>query len=538
MYNRPIGVKKSQFIGDTAAPPSAATFDYVYNGRNTKITFTDLIASLGVTGSIEQGGDPLGYPVLDTQGSVNVIRNLVEGFGISVEITPENDLKLSTNFSFDDTGARIVDDPESPAPNFRSIVAGSGITVGASAGRIQISATDIPQATKTITVYEESDFGAPVAGVYTLDADTDYFIVSDITTNNSFYGEGTVQLRGTGDRIASLTYTGAGTMFVFDNPQVRMFNLTINCNSSPTSTWLEVTSDGSGSMAGERVDIMASNLGEVSDLGFFDFGTSGFNITDSGGYGLKFLGTTGGIFGLSNPFIFNMGNGIIFDLGTVVFEKIDIQDPVIFNTNPSATFISGLPDSGNISSVGTGGTGTVRDGQINGSIVEFSGIDSDDDRWIFKGNNTIRDTRRDAIVSTQGNTTATTISALSQPEKMVSVFSELRASGFSSDATGTITNTQTKGVVAPVTMSISGRMDSSTDKDCIFYIAKGVAPLDSSDIITETAIEISLHRTKTYSATLVWQGVIEAGESIELWGEQVEGPVDDIILRAASIRID
>jgi hypothetical protein len=283
---------------------------------------------------------------------------------------------------------------------------------------------------------------------------------------------------------------------------------------------------------------MASNLGEVSDLGFFDFGTSGFNITDSGGYGLKFLGTTGGIFGLSNPFIFNMGNGIIFDLGTVVFEKIDIQDPVIFNTNPSATFISGLPDSGNISSVGTGGTGTVRDGQINGSIVEFSGIDSDDDRWIFKGNNTIRDTRRDAIVSTQGNTTATTISALSQPEKMVSVFSELRASGFSSDATGTITNTQTKGVVAPVTMSISGRMDSSTDKDCIFYIAKGVAPLDSSDIITETAIEISLHRTKTYSATLVWQGVIEAGESIELWGEQVEGPVDDIILRAASIRID
>jgi len=194
MYNRPIGVKKSQFIGDTAAPPSSATFDYVYNGRNTKIPFSDLIASLGVTGSIEQGGPALTVPVLDSQGSVNVIRNLKAGFGVSIEIDTENAIEIATDFTFNSTGVAIVDDPASPSPTFRSLIAGDGVNIGSSAGQIQISVSDTPQSTKTITVYEESDFGTPVGGVYTLDADTDYFIVADITTNNSFYGEGTCLL--------------------------------------------------------------------------------------------------------------------------------------------------------------------------------------------------------------------------------------------------------------------------------------------------------------------------------------------------------
>jgi hypothetical protein len=53
--NRVVGVKKSQFGGGTVVSGSA-TFDYVENNKNIKITFEDLINNFGVTGTLEQGG--------------------------------------------------------------------------------------------------------------------------------------------------------------------------------------------------------------------------------------------------------------------------------------------------------------------------------------------------------------------------------------------------------------------------------------------------------------------------------------------------
>ena len=537
-FNRPIGVKKSQFLGKTTTPDDSATFDYVYQGMNIKIPYSDFLAGLGVTGTIVQGGDPLQYPVLDPQGSVNVIRNLEAGFGISIAVSPLNGLELSTAFSFDETGAVLVDDPESPTPLFRSLVAGAGIAIGASAGQIQISASEVPLSTKTITVSKETDFGTPVDGVYILESDTDYFLINDIVTANRFAASGNIQFRGSGDVITSLTYTGIDAMFTIVNCNMRMFNLTMSCIGSPSSTWLSVDDDGSGSFAGERISVFCSGLGEINDLGFFAFSTAAFNVVDAAGTGFTFTGLNGGIFNLTNSFLFNMSGGKIFDLGSAVFDKFDLQNSTLFNMEPAATFISGLADSGNISDVGSGGIGVVRDTQITGSIIELDGIDVDDDRWSFTGNNTIRDTRRDAIITTQDNTLLTPMPVLGVPAKMVAVFTELRTSGYSSDSTGTITSTQTKDDVVPVTISISGRMDDENDKDCVFYIAKGIAPLTSADIIDDISIEVSLHQTKTFSATLVWQGVVAVGESMELWGAQTEGPADAILLVDASFRVD
>ena len=134
------GTKKSNFIGNTLIP-SGTTFDFVTNGQNQKILDTDLYAALNVTGSLVQIGDPTGTPVLDIQGSVNGIRNITPGFGISSTINAENGITFATAFTFNQTGAKLVDDVTAAAPVFRSIVGGSGATVAEADGTITVSVT-------------------------------------------------------------------------------------------------------------------------------------------------------------------------------------------------------------------------------------------------------------------------------------------------------------------------------------------------------------------------------------------------------------
>lgn len=89
------GIKKSQFSA-LQSIPAGATFDFVTTaGTNIKITKADLLAALGVTGTIVQDGPVTAVPVLDTQGAVHNIRNLSPGAGILIEVDPENGILIS-----------------------------------------------------------------------------------------------------------------------------------------------------------------------------------------------------------------------------------------------------------------------------------------------------------------------------------------------------------------------------------------------------------------------------------------------------------
>ena len=125
--NRVQGVKKSQFIAGTSIS-GAATFDYVESGQNIKITFTDLLNNLGVTGTIVQGGNALATPVLDTQGAVNVIRNLEDGSGVKTSISVENGVTVEHNFAVDLIGVPIMGDSTALQPTMRSIGATGDIS--------------------------------------------------------------------------------------------------------------------------------------------------------------------------------------------------------------------------------------------------------------------------------------------------------------------------------------------------------------------------------------------------------------------------
>jgi hypothetical protein len=128
MTTRSDGRRKSQFIQKSAVD-AGGYLDYVVNGSNFKISYDDFVSGLGVTGSIVQTGAITGAPVLDVDGSINKIRNIENGSGILANVSAENGLILSHNFTASADGLPILLNTTAASPTIASIVAGAGISI-------------------------------------------------------------------------------------------------------------------------------------------------------------------------------------------------------------------------------------------------------------------------------------------------------------------------------------------------------------------------------------------------------------------------
>ena len=199
MVKRADGRKKSDFVAqDTVLANSF--MDYFVNNTNYRISYQDLVAGLGVTGSIVTTGDVSGSPVLEIDGTVNKIRNIENGSGIVTSITPTNGVKVSHNFTANADGLPILLNTTAASPTIASIVAGSGISVAAvNAGGIQITsiadeinAQVTMHGNATATVISTTDTPVKTAGT---------FVVGAVSTF-------------TADNTGKLTYTGAITTTV------------------------------------------------------------------------------------------------------------------------------------------------------------------------------------------------------------------------------------------------------------------------------------------------------------------------------------
>jgi hypothetical protein len=199
MVKRADGRKKSDFVAqDTVLANSF--MDYFVNNTNYRISYQDLVAGLGVTGSIVTTGDVSGSPVLEIDGTVNKIRNIENGSGIVTSITPTNGVKVSHNFTANADGLPILLNTTAASPTIASIVAGSGISVAAvNTNGIQITsiadeinAQVTMHGNATATVIATIDTPVKVAGTFVAGA------VSTFTADNT----------------GKLTYTGATTTTV------------------------------------------------------------------------------------------------------------------------------------------------------------------------------------------------------------------------------------------------------------------------------------------------------------------------------------
>lgn len=195
MSDRAYGVKQSDFTAQTSIP-SGSFLGFFANGYNYKISYTNFISGLGVTGTIVQDGAVTGTPVLDVQGTVNNIRNLEDGPGIVTNVSAENGIEISHNFTVDTTGEPLMQNISDPSPTFVSLVAGVGIDIATSGTTIEISnqlaaiyGQVYMQGNSTATVIASTATPVKVAGTWTVDIGSSF----------------------TGTTDGRLTYTGAET---------------------------------------------------------------------------------------------------------------------------------------------------------------------------------------------------------------------------------------------------------------------------------------------------------------------------------------
>lgn len=91
-----MAVKKSRFDQNSVIG-NDAFLDFFINGTNFKISKADFQAQLGATGTIVQNGPVTAVPVLDIQGSINAIRSLTAGPGITIELDAENGIVITND---------------------------------------------------------------------------------------------------------------------------------------------------------------------------------------------------------------------------------------------------------------------------------------------------------------------------------------------------------------------------------------------------------------------------------------------------------
>ena len=91
-----MGLKKSKFTAGTVIP-AGSTFDFVSNGQNFKIASSDLLAALGVTGTLTQLGSVTGSPVLNIDATNYQIRSIEAGSNIVIGLSPDNGIIISAS---------------------------------------------------------------------------------------------------------------------------------------------------------------------------------------------------------------------------------------------------------------------------------------------------------------------------------------------------------------------------------------------------------------------------------------------------------
>ena len=516
MSNQSKDRKISELVAQTALPADAY-ITYISNNTNYRISLADFVASLGVTGTIVQDGDVLGTPVLNTSGSVNNIRNLEPGSGISTSVSPENGITIEHNFIEDTGGVTAVVDLTADQPKFRSFVAGSGISVGASNGEIQIALSGIPTSTKTVVVNSINDFPAAVSGVITLQGDTEYAIRSDITTADRFVLGNKTVINGSDSVVITLTYSGSGIMFTSLNDNWSASKITFSCTSG---TFLSFTGTSTEIFQLHECVVTADILGTIDDFAGIHFDDTQFTVTTDG---LLFGGVNGVILLEANLGV--IAAGTLYDLGTATFSGFSVTDAFV-TLNGSSVFLDGAVSSANITS---GNLGSVHNSRFFGTGTPIQTISTADIRWEFRVNNGIPDTNKDCLMSQISNATATTIAIATTPVQLEGTWTEEDAFFFSTDTAGTMTYLGEKDIEVNVDMSFSAAPVSGSNKSVNFYVAKNGTHIPNSRAFNNISTG-DLSRT-----TLLWRVSLSQNDYIEAFvandTDTIDILVSDAVLR-------
>ncbi len=514
MSNQSNGRKISKFLQATSVT-SGAKFTYIVNNTNYSILDTDFYAALGVTGTIVQDGAVTGTPILDTAGTVNNIRNLEPGSGIKTSVSAENGVTIEQDFIEDTAGVTLVEDLTADQPNFRSIVAGTGVNVSGSGGEIQIALSAIPAGTKTVIVNDINDFPAAVAGVITLADETEYAIRNDITTASRFVLGDNCVISGADNIITKLTYSNSGVMFTSLNQSWSVSNITLSCTSG---TFVDFDGSGIELFQMRNSAVIADTLGTIDDVYGIHFDDTQFTVTTDG---FLFGGTNGVILLEANLSVIDAGT--LWDLGTATFSGFSITD-AFATLNGSSVFLDGAASSANITS---GNIGSIHNSRFFGTGTPLNTIAVGDIRWVFDLNNGIKDSTVDVLMSQVSNATDTVIATVNTPVKVAGTWNEEDAFSFTTDATGKMTYVGEKDIELNVSMSFTIAPVSGTNKNLAAYVA-----LNGTEITNSGAPAVIVSATNFQRVSTSWRVSLSPNDYIEGFAENRTDAVDILITDA------
>lgn len=513
--------KKSDFpaLSDI---PSDATLDFVSGGANYKIALADYLAAIGATGSISQVGNATGAPVLDVQGSVNGIRTISDGSGIKASINAWNGLTLEHNFTADATGVPVLTDTTSLSPTLRSIVAGSGIAVSQVDDTIVIADSGVVASTKTVVVNQKTDFPTAISGVITLESDTNYLLANDIAMGTDrLVLQDYTSIQGSGILTITLSYTGTGDLFTWVNSNINIGNLRISATNG--RVW-------NGSNVSEVIRMQNLSIDSCDKVGRFASTTS-TNIrltfvacSNAISDGIEFSGTFNA-FGHTSG-LMAVNGGAMYDLGTSTFFFFT-SDTVVAVVGAGAIGMSGATGSANIAA---GGAGRVLAGSISGAGTAVSGISIDDTGWLFFHNNNFPDTKTDALLSLQGNATATVITAASTDGSNAVLIAGTWVVELSSRVTATtagrITFDPDASEQLPVTASVSVEPVSGSNVSISVYMSI------NGTIVANSKRSGAASAGSPSSITMPWQHLFDKDDYIEIFVENNDNTTNILVSSA------
>jgi len=384
-------------------------------------------------------------------------------------------------------------------------------------------------ADNVVVINEEADFPVQDATTITIEDNTAYQIGSSFNTAKTFVMQGGEIYSEVASLISpSITYTGTGTLFSCNLNRGTLRNLSVDCTNG---TVFEVIGDGTANPNYRiNIDLLlvtdCVNLGDMTNAGAIVASTLQV-VNFSGTYALQFSGTGGVIYSLIRCGIFGAPAGsTVIDFGNSTCNEIEIENG-FFQGDASATAISGLIDSGNVTS---GNLASITGTNVTSFTTPLNNISTEDFRWIFRDNAGIIDGITDALLSLQSSST-TTISAVNTPVKLDATWTVEQESQMDADTTGRATCLRESGVNLPVTALVNLEPISGSDVPLSIYIAK------NGTEITNSRQQTSATNTKPQQVTAIWQDTLENGDYYEIFVENNDND-DNIIVNTAILRVN
>ena len=506
MVTRSNGTKKSNFSAQTTIPADA-TFDYVSNSTNYKITYANFQTSLGVSGTISAVGTG-STSILDDQGAVKGIRNIEDGAGIITVVDGNNSVSISTNFTYDATGEKLVDNGALAKPTFKSLVAGSGVGMSSTDDAITITSGG---GQNVVIVNSLSDLPTPVASVISLAASTTYQISGAVNIGVNRLALGTyTAIVGNSPQSDVITSTNAGFLLTATNT----FSIN-NVGFSAAGGWLSCTGSGTEEASISGVEVAAcSVLAEITTWNFMTVFASHFEVATTDGF--RFFGACVHASFDSNHF----HSGVIgsqIDLGTATFDHFNIG---VNNTFILASGITAITVAASSANINVGSSGHIFDNFMTlNSGTSTSGLTSLDDRWTVRNNNEILSSLIGAQGSCTGNATGTSATTTASVIALGTSFvDDATLNGnFTVTTGGRMTYDGLEKRFFFVDASIFAAATSGSAQQYLFYIAKNGTVITSSQSMREftTSTPGSLEVKSLVS--------LNTGEYVEVYVKKVTG---------------